>query len=158
LHDHALATVPHLGVHGGDRRRRRCLRYCRGGGEPLVREAQRPGNGPVNGSERGGATSVSAAACDVGGAIWLAGDLDRRHLGGCRHAPTRGAADAGIAGTDRLAPFGAAMAVRLPPRHGNPVAVAMAALSRGARSMDFWLLTLSFGICGFSTNGLINNT
>jgi len=25
-----------------------------GGGEPLVREAQRPGNGAVNGSERGG--------------------------------------------------------------------------------------------------------
>src|SRR5436305_9558191 len=34
--------------------------------------------------------------------------------------------------------------------------VAMAALSRGVRSMDFWLLSLSFGICGFSTNGLIN--
>jgi hypothetical protein len=32
----------------------------------------------------------------------------------------------------------------------------MAALSRGARSMDFWLLALSLGICGFSTNGLIN--
>jgi len=32
----------------------------------------------------------------------------------------------------------------------------MTALSRGVRSMDFWLLTLSFGICGFSTNGLIN--
>jgi len=26
----------------------------------------------------------------------------------------------------------------------------MAALSRAARSIDFWLLTLSFGICGFS--------
>jgi hypothetical protein len=25
-----------------------------------------------------------------------------------------------------------------------------------SRSLDFWLLTLSFGICGFSTNGLIN--
>jgi MFS family permease len=55
-----------------------------------------------------------------------------------------------------LAPFGANIAVRPPPRQGNPVTVAMAALSRGARSMDFWLLTLSFGICGFSTNGLIN--
>src|SRR5437588_1092865 len=55
-----------------------------------------------------------------------------------------------------LAPLGAAMAVRPPPRQGNPVTVAMAALSRGVRSMDFWLLTLSFGICGFSTNGLIN--
>ena len=32
----------------------------------------------------------------------------------------------------------------------------MATLFRAARSFDFWLLTLSFGICGFSTNGLIN--
>jgi len=55
-----------------------------------------------------------------------------------------------------LAPFGADIVVRPSPRQGNPVSVAMAALSRGARSMDFWLLTLSFGICGFSTNGLIN--
>jgi MFS family permease len=55
-----------------------------------------------------------------------------------------------------LAPFGATTAVRPPPRQGNPVTVAMMALSRGVRSMDFWLLTLSFGICGFSTNGLIN--
>src|SRR6267143_1565596 len=55
-----------------------------------------------------------------------------------------------------LAPFGANIVVRPSPRQGNPVSVAMAALSRGARSMDFWLLTLSFGICGFSTNGLIN--
>src|SRR5258705_2687009 len=44
---------------------RRCVRYCRGGGEPLVREAQRLGNGPVNGSERGGATSVPTAAGDA---------------------------------------------------------------------------------------------
>src|SRR5216683_5029167 len=55
-----------------------------------------------------------------------------------------------------LAPFGSTTAVRPPPRRGNPVTVAMTALSRGVRSMDFWLLTLSFGICGFSTNGLIN--
>ena len=32
----------------------------------------------------------------------------------------------------------------------NPFAVATAALSRAARSIDFRLLTLSFGICGFS--------
>jgi MFS family permease len=42
------------------------------------------------------------------------------------------------------------------PRQGNPVSVAFAALGRGARSLDFWLLVVSFGICGFSTNGLIN--
>src|SRR5215831_12777702 len=28
--------------------------------------------------------------------------------------------------------------------------------TRGARSFDFWLLALSFGVCGLSTNGLIN--
>jgi MFS family permease len=55
-----------------------------------------------------------------------------------------------------LAPFGATMAARPPPRQGNPVTVAMTALSRGVRSMDFWLLTLSFGICGFSTNGSLS--
>ena len=32
----------------------------------------------------------------------------------------------------------------------------MTTLFRAARSLDFWRLTLSFGICGFSTNGLIN--
>src|SRR5207237_8167813 len=99
------------------------------GSEPVVREAQRLGNGPVNGSERGGATSVPAAACDVGGAIWLAGDLDRRHLGGRLHASYRRAACARVAGTDRPRAFGAAMAVRPPPRQGNPVTVAIAALS-----------------------------
>ena len=30
------------------------------------------------------------------------------------------------------------------------------ALSRASRSIDFWLLTASFAICGLSTNGLIN--
>ncbi len=38
----------------------------------------------------------------------------------------------------------------------NPVMVAIQALIRGSRSMDFWLLCLTFGVCGFSTNGLIN--
>ncbi len=39
---------------------------------------------------------------------------------------------------------------------GNPFTVAFSALGRASRSMDFWLLCLTFGICGFSTNGLIN--
>lgn len=43
-----------------------------------------------------------------------------------------------------------------PPRRGSAVSVAFNALARGARSVDFWLLVVSFGICGFSTNGLIN--
>jgi MFS family permease len=38
----------------------------------------------------------------------------------------------------------------------NPFAVAFGALVRSSGSMDFWLLCLTFGICGFSTNGLIN--
>jgi predicted MFS family arabinose efflux permease len=41
-------------------------------------------------------------------------------------------------------------------RQGNPFSVAITALCRASRSMDFWLLTLSFAICGLSTNGLIN--
>ena len=39
---------------------------------------------------------------------------------------------------------------------GNPFVVAFDALRRASGSMDFWLLCLTFGICGFSTNGLIN--
>jgi MFS family permease len=42
------------------------------------------------------------------------------------------------------------------PSGSNPVAVAIQTLIRGSRSMDFWLLCLTFGVCGFSTNGLIN--
>jgi MFS family permease len=38
----------------------------------------------------------------------------------------------------------------------NPFSVAVNALFRAGRSMDFWLLSLTFGVCGFSTNGLIN--
>ncbi|HXT79241.1 MAG TPA: MFS transporter [Acetobacteraceae bacterium] len=39
---------------------------------------------------------------------------------------------------------------------GNPFSVAIGALTRASRSMDFWLLCITFGVCGFSTNGLIN--
>jgi MFS family permease len=55
-----------------------------------------------------------------------------------------------------LAPYGAAAAVRPTLAPGNPFAVAIGVLFRAARSLDFWLLTLSFAVCGFSTNGLIN--
>jgi len=37
----------------------------------------------------------------------------------------------------------------------NPFAVALAALGDGLGSRDFWLLSLSFFVCGASTNGLI---
>ena len=39
---------------------------------------------------------------------------------------------------------------------GDAFAVAINALFRAMKSMDFWLLCLTFGICGMSTNGLIN--
>jgi MFS family permease len=39
---------------------------------------------------------------------------------------------------------------------GNAFAVAIGALRRASKSADFWLLCLTFGICGLSTNGLIN--
>ena len=55
-----------------------------------------------------------------------------------------------------LSPYGSATVLAPPARQGNPFAVAITALSRASRSMDFWLLTLSFAICGLSTNGLIN--
>jgi MFS family permease len=56
-----------------------------------------------------------------------------------------------------LPAYGGKSVVPLPPfAGGNPFAVAFAALGRASKSMDFWLLCLTFGICGFSTNGLIN--
>ncbi len=55
-----------------------------------------------------------------------------------------------------VAPYGATAAVRPASGAGNPFAVAITALFRASRSIDFWLLTLSFAICGLSTNGLIN--
>ncbi|HLY78871.1 MAG TPA: MFS transporter, partial [Caulobacteraceae bacterium] len=55
-----------------------------------------------------------------------------------------------------LTPYGAAVSSISPPRQGNPFVVAFAGLARAGRSVDFWLLTLSFAVCGFSTNGLVN--
>jgi MFS family permease len=56
-----------------------------------------------------------------------------------------------------VGPYGSEAADLRPARHlGNPFAVAVGALSRASHSMDFWLLTGSFAICGLSTNGLIN--
>ncbi len=56
-----------------------------------------------------------------------------------------------------IGPYGAAPDAARPPRNGsNPIAVALQTLTRASRSMDFWLLTGSFAVCGLSTNGLIN--
>jgi predicted MFS family arabinose efflux permease len=39
---------------------------------------------------------------------------------------------------------------------GNMFGVAFGALRRASKSVDFWLLCITFSICGLSTNGLIN--
>ena len=59
-------------------------------------------------------------------------------------------------GSIGLGPYGMAAEPQRPTAVGNPFTIAMMTLFRAARSLDFWLLTSSFGICGFSTNGLIN--
>jgi MFS family permease len=59
-------------------------------------------------------------------------------------------------GSVGLGPYGMTAEPRRPTAVGNPFTIAMTTLFRAGRSLDFWLLTSSFGICGFSTNGLIN--
>jgi predicted MFS family arabinose efflux permease len=54
-----------------------------------------------------------------------------------------------------LGPFGATEDVVVPRHSGNPFVIAISGLIRGARSLDFWLLFISFAVCGFSTNGLV---
>jgi MFS family permease len=41
------------------------------------------------------------------------------------------------------------------PTTGNPLKTAFTALGEGARSRDFWLLAITFFVCGFTTNGLV---
>ncbi len=58
-----------------------------------------------------------------------------------------------------LAPYGGSEIVPVSDNHspgGNMFSVATRALMRASKSMDFWLLCITFGICGLSTNGLIN--
>jgi sugar phosphate permease len=55
-----------------------------------------------------------------------------------------------------LQPYGAD--ANTPPAavsQANPIVVALSVLARVSRSRDFWLLFLSFFVCGLSTNGLI---
>lgn len=54
-----------------------------------------------------------------------------------------------------LGPLGAEIELPGPPRSRNPFTIAFDGLLRGVRSLDFWLLAISFAVCGFSTNGLI---
>jgi MFS family permease len=55
-----------------------------------------------------------------------------------------------------MAPYGSATVLHSSPSAGNPFSIALTVLFRAVHSIDFWLLTLSFAVCGFSTNGLIN--
>jgi len=41
------------------------------------------------------------------------------------------------------------------PTSANPFRIALEGLARGSRSADFWLLSGSFAVCGFSTYGLV---
>jgi len=56
-----------------------------------------------------------------------------------------------------LKPFGAKEDFEDAPlaKRENPFAAALSALSMGVSSRDFWLLSLSFWVCGASTNGLV---
>lgn len=55
-----------------------------------------------------------------------------------------------------LAPYGATRAEADPPAGPqNPFVVAISALGEGLTSRDFWLLSASFFVCGWSTNGLV---
>jgi predicted MFS family arabinose efflux permease len=55
-----------------------------------------------------------------------------------------------------LAPYGATADTPLPPRPtGSPIAHAFGALRMASKSTDFWLLAITFFVCGASTNGLI---
>ncbi len=54
-----------------------------------------------------------------------------------------------------IGPFGSKEIVELPARSGNPFAIAVSGLIRGSKSVDFWLLFITFAVCGFSTNGLV---
>lgn len=54
-----------------------------------------------------------------------------------------------------LAPYGETL-VAAPPRPvGNPAVLALATLGMAARTRDFWLLFLTFFVCGLSTNGVV---
>jgi MFS family permease len=54
-----------------------------------------------------------------------------------------------------LAPLGGSVDTTPPAQTANPARVAIQALADGLRSRDFWLLSLTFVICGASTNGLV---
>jgi MFS family permease len=54
-----------------------------------------------------------------------------------------------------IGPYGAEAEPPTLPTSANPFRVAFEGLARGSRSVDFWLLSGSFAVCGFSTYGLV---
>jgi predicted MFS family arabinose efflux permease len=55
-----------------------------------------------------------------------------------------------------LTPFGADKNHPVEIRErANPLKTAFGALAEGARNRDFWLLSATFFVCGFTTNGLV---
>ncbi|MGE0417510.1 MAG: MFS transporter [Acetobacteraceae bacterium] len=54
-----------------------------------------------------------------------------------------------------LAPYGGTPDTFGTKRSHNPFLFALHGLGRGLRSLDFWLIAISFGICGASTAGLV---
>jgi len=54
-----------------------------------------------------------------------------------------------------IGPYGGEVERPTAPSAGNAFIVALQGGARAVRSLDFWLLTIVFGICGFSTNGLV---
>jgi len=55
-----------------------------------------------------------------------------------------------------VVPFGADADHPIEPRdRSNPLKRAFSALGEGVRSRDFWLLAVTFFVCGFTTNGLV---
>jgi len=58
-------------------------------------------------------------------------------------------------GSVGLGPYGAAVEPPIATTTANPFVTAAAGLAKGVRSPDFWLLFLTFAVCGFSTNGLV---
>ena len=55
-----------------------------------------------------------------------------------------------------LGSLGGQFEATAPPRRaGNPFLLTLRELADGVRSIDFWLIAVSFAICGFSTAGLV---
>ena len=87
FHDGTLAALSHLGLDGGNWCRRRRGRNGGGRCEPMVRRAERPGDGPAQRRQCGRTARISTAPGNACGALRLAGCRGRRDAGDCRDDP-----------------------------------------------------------------------